>query len=142
MMGIAKKRKIDVVLVWRYDCFAHSTQVLVNALKKFQSLGIDFISYQENIDTTIPTGELIFYVMALLAQFKSFLISQRVKAGMTRAKAQGKHIRSSINFKAATRKIIGLMRERVSMNKISKTLGIAYGTGYNYRSKAGKTDVL
>jgi DNA invertase Pin-like site-specific DNA recombinase len=86
MMATAKKRKIDVVLVWRYDRFARSTQALVNALKEFQSLGIDFISYQENIDTTTPTGELIFHVMASLAQFESSLISQRVKAGMARPK--------------------------------------------------------
>ena len=58
MMAVAKKRKLDVVLVWRYDRFARSTQALVNAMKEFQSMGIDFISYQENIDTTTPTGEL------------------------------------------------------------------------------------
>ena len=142
MMAAAKKRKIDVVLVWRYDRFARSTQALVNALKEFQSLGIDFISYQENIDTTTPTGELIFHVMASLAQFESSLISQRVKAGMARAKAQGKHIARPPIAKELQAKIIELQREGVSMNKISKTLGIAYGTFYNYRSKAGKTDVL
>ena len=60
--------------------------------QRVQNLGIDFISYQENIDTTTPTGELIFHVMASLAQFESSLISQRVKAGMQRAKAQGKNI--------------------------------------------------
>ena len=142
MMAAAKKRKIDVVLVWRYDRFARSTQALVHALKEFQSLGIDFISYQENIDTTTPTGELIFHVMASLAQFESSLISQRVKAGMARAKAQGKHIARPPIAKQMQEKIIELQREGVSMNKISKTLGIAYGTVYNYRSKAGKTDVL
>jgi DNA invertase Pin-like site-specific DNA recombinase len=52
MLEAAKKRIIDVVLVWRYDRFARSTQALVNALKEFQRLGVDFISYQENIDTT------------------------------------------------------------------------------------------
>ena len=92
MMAAAKKRRLDVVLVWRYDRFARSTQALVNAMKEFQSIGIDFISFQENIDTTTPTGELIFHVMASLAQFESSLISQRVKAGMARAKAQGKLI--------------------------------------------------
>ena len=76
-----------MVLVWRYDCFARSTKALVNALKEFQHLGVDFISYQENIDTTTPTGELIFHVMASLAQFESALISQRGRAGMARAKA-------------------------------------------------------
>jgi DNA invertase Pin-like site-specific DNA recombinase len=135
MMAAAKKRKIDVVLVWRYDRFARSTQALVNALKEFQSLGIDFISYQENIDTTTPTGELIFHVMASLAQFESSLISQRVKAGMARAKAQGKHIARPPITKELQAKIIELQREGLSMNKISKTLGIAYGTVYNYRLK-------
>ena len=141
MMAAAKKRKIDVVLVWRYDRFARSTQALVNALKEFQSLGIDFISYQENIDTTTPTGELIFHVMASLAQFESSLISQRVKAGMARAKAQGKHIARPPISKQMQEKIIELQRQGVSMNKISKTLGIAYGTVYNYRSKMSKTEV-
>jgi DNA invertase Pin-like site-specific DNA recombinase len=141
MMAAAKKRKIDVVLVWRYDRFARSTQALVNALKEFQSLSIDFISYQENIDTTTPTGELIFHVMASLAQFESSLISQRVKAGMARAKAQGKHIARPPISKQMQEKIIELQREGVSMNKISKTLGIAYGTVYNYRSKMSKTEV-
>jgi DNA invertase Pin-like site-specific DNA recombinase len=88
----ARTRQIDVVLVWRYDRFARSTQALVNALKEFQHLGVDFISYQENIDTTTPQGELIFTVMASLAQFESALISERVKAGMARAKAQGRRI--------------------------------------------------
>ena len=84
----AKKKKLDVVLVWRYDRFARSTQALVNAMKEFQSMRIDFISYHQNIDTTTSTGELIFHMMASLAQFESSLISQ--KAGI--AKAQGKRI--------------------------------------------------
>lgn len=56
-MMAAKKGQLDAVLVWR---FARSTQALVNALREFQSLSVDFISYQESIDTTTPTGELIF----------------------------------------------------------------------------------
>jgi len=68
--------------------------------------------------------------------------TSRVKAGMARAKAQGKHIARPPIAKQMQEKIIELQREGVSMNKISKTLGIAYGTVYNYRSKAGKTDVL
>ena len=141
MMAAAKKRKIDVVLVWRCDRFARSTQALVNSLKEFQSLGIDFISYQENIDITTPTGELIFHVMASLAQFESSLISQRVKAGMARAKAQGKHIARPRIAKHLQQKIVDLQQAGLSLNKISKVLGIAYGTVYNYQlKKQGVTD--
>lgn len=92
MLEAARKRQLDVVLVWRYDRFARSTQALVQAVKEFQGLGVDFISYQENIDTTTPQGEMIFTVMASLAQFESALISERVEAGMARSKAQGKRI--------------------------------------------------
>lgn len=55
----ARRREIDVVLVWRYDRFARSTRALVNALKKFETLGVDFISCQEQIDTTTPQGEMV-----------------------------------------------------------------------------------
>ncbi|MBC6700265.1 recombinase family protein [Hymenobacter puniceus] len=132
MMAAAKKRQIDIVLVWRYDRFARSTQALVNALKEFQSLGVDFISYQENIDTTTPTGELIFHVMASLAQFESALISQRVRAGMARAKAQGKAISRPTLPLDQQQKIAQLHAAGVSMNQISKQTAIAYGTVYKY----------
>lgn len=135
MMDAAKKRKLDVVLVWRYDRFARSTQALVNALKEFQSLGVDFISYQENIDTTTPTGELIFHVMASLAQFESSLISQRVKAGMQRAKAQGKNISRPKLPKHKLNEILELQKQGLSMNQISIRSGVAYGTVYNYLKK-------
>jgi DNA invertase Pin-like site-specific DNA recombinase len=92
LLEVARKQQVDVVLVWRYDRFARSTQALVHALNEFHSLGVDFISYQEHIDTTTPQGEMIFTVMASLAQFERALISERVKAGMARAKAQGKRI--------------------------------------------------
>ena len=136
MLEATRKRRIDVVLVWRYDRFARSTQALVNALKEFQKLGVDFISYQENIDTTTPTGELIFQVMASLAQFESSLISQRVKAGMARAKAQGKHIARPPIPAAQQKQIIALYEQGLPINQISKQLGIAYGTFYNYAQKS------
>ena len=135
MMEAVKKRKVDVVLVWRYDRFARSTQALVNAMKEFQSLGIDFISYQENIDTTTPTGELIFHVMASLAQFESSLISQRVKAGMARAKAQGKQISRPRLPQTKLHQILELQKTGLSMNQISIRSGVAYGTVYNYLAK-------
>lgn len=135
MMEAAKKRKIDVILVWRYDRFARSTQALVNALKEFRNLGIDFISYQENIDTTTPTGELIFHVMASLAQFESSLISERVKAGMQRAKAQGKNISRPKLALSKLKQIRALRQEGLSMNQVSIRSGVAYGTVYNYLAK-------
>lgn len=132
LLSLVRKRKVDVVLVWRYDRFARSTQALVNALKEFQSLGVDFISYQENIDTTTPQGEMVFHIMASLAQFESALISERVKAGMARAKAQGKKVSRPTLSASVQQQIKDLHDQRVSINQISKQLGIGYGTAWNY----------
>lgn len=132
MLNLVRKRQIEVVLVWRYDRFARSTQALVNALNEFRSLGVDFISYQENIDTTTPQGELIFSIMASLAQFESALISERVKAGMARAKSQGKQIsRPRLNGRVQ-QKIKELYEDKISIKQISKQLGISYGSAWNY----------
>ena len=135
MLDKVRKRQIDVVLVWRYDRFARSTQALVNALNEFRTLNVDFISYQENIDTTTPQGELIFSIMASLAQFESALISQRVKAGMARAKAQGKRISRPTLSKAMQQKIETLHKQNRSINYIHKKLGIGYGSAWNYVQK-------
>jgi len=132
LLQAARRREVDVVLVWRYDRFARSTQALVNALKEFEALGVDFISHQERIDTTTPQGEMVFGFMASLAQFESALISERVKAGMQRAKEEGKHIgRPSIRTdqQEAIRR---LYENGLSINQIAKRLDIAYGTAWNY----------
>lgn len=132
VLSLVRKRKIDIVLVWRYDRFARSTQALISALNEFKTLGVDFISYQENIDTTTPQGELIFTIMASLAQFESTLISQRVKAGMARAKAEGKRISRPKLSEDIQQQIKDLYEQDISIKQISKQLGISYGSAWNY----------
>jgi len=132
LLAAARKRLLDVVLVWRYDRFARSTQALANALKEFQHLGVDFISYQENIDTTTPQGELIFTVMASLAWFESTRISERVKAGMARAKMQGKPISRPPIPPAEQAQIAELHIQGLSINQIKTQLGISYVTAWKY----------
>ena len=91
MFKAARRREFDVLVVWRYDRFARSLRELVNALAEFESIGVEFISYSEGADTTTPQGRLLFGIMASLAEFERSLIAERVRAGMARAKAQGKH---------------------------------------------------
>ncbi len=134
LLADARRRRLDVVLVWRYDRFARSTVALVNALAEFRSLGVDFVSLQENVDTTTPQGELIFSIMASLAQFESSLISDRVKAGMANARAKGKQIGRARIPKETQEMICGLLAESPtpSIRSISKRLGIGYATTWRY----------
>lgn len=133
LMNDARQRAIDVVIVWRYDRLARSTQALISALKEFQALDVGFISCEEQIDTSTPQGEMVFGFIASIAQFESSLISQRVQAGMQRAQEEGKHVGRPPIPKEKQKEIRRLYTEEdVSINQISKRLDIAYGTAWNY----------
>jgi len=92
LMNDAKKRRFDVVLCWRFDRFARSTKHLILALEEFKNLGVDFVSYQENIDTSSPLGSAIFTIISAVAQLERDIIAERVKAGLRRAKENGKKL--------------------------------------------------
>jgi len=89
LMADCRKRKLDVVLVWKFDRFARSLRHLVTGLEEFKRLGIDFISATEGVDTTLPSGELVFQIFGAIAQFERTLICERVKAGLNEARRKG-----------------------------------------------------
>jgi DNA invertase Pin-like site-specific DNA recombinase len=74
LMADARKRKIDLIIAWRFDRFARSTKHLLLSLEEFRSLGIQFISYQENIDTSSPLGQALFTIISAVAQLEWDLI--------------------------------------------------------------------
>ena len=92
LMEDTRKRRFDAVLVWRFDRFARSTKHLVTALYEFRNLGIDFISYQENIDTSSPLGEAIFTIISAMSKLERDIIAERVKGGLRKARAKGKRL--------------------------------------------------
>ena len=86
-----RKRKFDVVLVWKFDRFARSLRQLVSALELFRKFGIDFVSATEAIDTSLPSGELVFQIFGAIAQFERALIGERVRAGLGEARRNGEN---------------------------------------------------
>lgn len=92
LMGAARKRKIDVVLVWKFDRFARSTKHLVAALEEFRELGVSFVAQEDAIDTTTAAGKLVFVIISAMAEFERSLIRERIYAGLHRARAQGKRL--------------------------------------------------
>ena len=90
LMDDARKRKFDIVLVWKFDRFARSSKQLALALDEFRSLGIEFISFTENIDTSSPLGQAMFTLISAMAQIERDLIVERIKSGMDNAKKNGK----------------------------------------------------
>jgi len=126
LMDDAKKKKFDIVLVWRFDRFARSTKHLVNALYEFRNLGIDFISYQENIDTSSPLGEAIFTIISAMATLERDIIAERVRGGLRKAKANGKKLGRPKN-EVDTDKVIEYRKQNKSIRQIANELNLSKG---------------
>ena len=92
LMVATRNRKIDCVLVWKFDRFARSTSHLLTALEEFNHLGVRFVSVQDQIDTDSPRGRAMFTIIGAMAELESSLISERVTAGMRAAETRGKHL--------------------------------------------------
>ncbi len=92
LMANAHKRRFDVVVVWRFDRFARSVSHLLRALETFKALGVEFVSLSEQVDTSTPTGKMVFTVLGAVAELERSLIAERVKAGIRNARAKGKRI--------------------------------------------------
>ena len=131
LMDDARKRKFNDVLVWRFDRFARSTKHLVNALYEFRNLGIDFISYQENIDTSSPLGEAIFTIISAMSKLERDIIAERVKGGLRKARANGKRL-GRPESEVDTDKIVEYKKQGKSIREIAKEMGI-------HRSKVERT---
>lgn len=123
LMKDARKRRFDVVLVWKFDRFARSLKHLIDSLEEFRALGIDFISYTEGVDTTTPSGQLLFHVVGAVAQFERDLIAERVRAGIAHARAMGKRIgrpRAQVDVNA----VVKLRLQGRSLREIARALDI------------------
>ena len=89
LIADAHKRKFEVIVVWKFDRFARSVSHLLRALENFRALGIEFVSLSEQIDTSTPTGKMIFTVLGAVAELERSLIAERVRAGLRNARAKG-----------------------------------------------------
>jgi DNA invertase Pin-like site-specific DNA recombinase len=127
LMADAHKRRFDVVCVWRFDRFARSVSHLLRALETFKALGIDFVSYSEQMDTSTPAGKMVFTVLGAVAELERSLIVERVRAGLRNARAKGKTL-GRPRVTVDTAKIASLRASGTSWQSITRQLGISAGT--------------
>jgi DNA invertase Pin-like site-specific DNA recombinase len=119
LMDDAGRRSFDCVLVWKCDRFARSLSILVAALQQFSALGIDFISYTQNIDTTTSMGRLFYHVIGSFAEFEREMIVERVRAGLANARAKGKSL-GRPKDRSAELRIIELRKQGLSLREIAQ----------------------
>jgi len=92
MLSGMRRRRFDVVVVWKLDRLARSLKQLLTIGEECRSLGVDLVSLRQNIDTTLPAGRLTFQILGAVAEFERELLRERVKAGMAQARRIGKHV--------------------------------------------------
>jgi DNA invertase Pin-like site-specific DNA recombinase len=138
LMADAHKRRFDVVVVWRFDRFARSVSHLLRALETFNALGIAFVSLSEQMDTTTPTGKMIFTVLGAVAELERSLIVERVKAGLRNARAKGRVLGRPRTVVDANR-IVTLRAKGLSLRAIASELGIGLATLYRASAPRSQT---
>jgi DNA invertase Pin-like site-specific DNA recombinase len=131
----ANRKKFDGIMVWSIDRIGRSLQDLISFLDDVQSKDIDLYIHQQGLDSSTPTGRLMFSLVGSFAEYERTLIKERVRAGMERAKKSGTKSGRAIgrpsNVNDGTKSaVVELHKSGMSMNKICKTLSIGSGTLY------------
>lgn len=127
LMADAHKRLFDCVAVWKFDRFARSVSHLLRALETFKSLGVEFVSYSEAIDTSTPIGKMTLTVLGAVGELERSLIVERTRAGQRNAKLKGKHVgrpRATVN----DAEIRSLLDAGNSMAQVGEMLGVSAAT--------------
>ena len=135
---IDQLRKNDQVVVWKLDRLGRSLRHLVNLVNKFNEMGVQFVSLNDNIDTTTAQGRLMFNLFASFSEFERELISERTKAGLENAGARGRKggrkpgLSKANKQKAWNARYLFQNRPDMSVKDIQIELGISKGTYYRY----------
>ena len=124
MMAEVKARRVDVVVVAAFDRFGRSVRHLVEALDLFHHLNVEFISLREQIDTGSPLGQAVFTIIAAIAQLERSLIVERVRAGLRRARAEGKRL-GRPRLKVDERQLRIVASQKLPVRAAAKALGVS-----------------
>jgi len=124
MMAEVKARRVDVVVVAAFDRFGRSVRHLVEALDLFHHLNVEFISLREQIDTGSPLGQAVFTIIAAIAQLERSLIVERVKAGLRRARAEGKRL-GRPRLQVSEHQLRIVVNQKLPVRAASKLLGVS-----------------
>ena len=131
LLKAASRREIDLIVVWSIDRLGRSLQHLVTVVNDLQALGVGLFIYQQQLDTTTPSGKLCFSMFGAFAEFERNLIRDRVRVGLERAKKNGVKLGRPTNLNDSVRAaIVALRAQDHSIRHIAKQLRVGTGTVY------------
>ena len=124
LMAAARRREIDVVLVWRLDRWGRSLADLVVTLKELSELGVGFVSLTEALDLTTPTGRAMAGLLSVFAEFEHEILRERIRAGLVEARRKGIRLGRPLTAGLHAAEIRKLHRAGVAKAEIARRLQI------------------
>lgn len=124
LMAAVRARRVDLVVCVKLDRLARSVHNLVAMVREFEALGVDLVVLDQAIDTTTPSGRLLFHVLASVAEFERDLIRDRVNAGLRLARSRGVRLgRPPVPVDIA--KLMALRAQGLSLRVIAEVMNIS-----------------
>ncbi len=133
----AVRREFDLVAAWSVDRLGRSLQDLIGFLQELHGAGVELYLHQQALDTTTPSGKAMFQMMGVFAEFERSMISERVKAGLARAKSNGKQLGRPKVSTDQEASILKLRSRGMGMLAIGKELGVGTSTVQRVLSAPG-----
>ncbi|APF04726.1 TPA: helix-turn-helix domain-containing protein [Legionella pneumophila] len=124
LINQAKRRQVDVIIVWKLDRWGRSVNDLFRTLNELNELGVGFISLTEALDLTTATGRAMAGLLAIFAEFEREILRERVKSGIAHARQKGKNHGRPTTIKQYESEINHLFESGLSKSEIAKRLGI------------------
>jgi DNA invertase Pin-like site-specific DNA recombinase len=128
MLKQAQRRRLDVVMAWAIDRLGRSLIDLLSTIQHLEACGVDLYLDQQAIDTTTPSGKLMFQVTGAFAEFERSLIRQRIHAGLKRSVANGKTLGRPLNDPEAVDKARQWLGKGLGINKVARQVGLSNST--------------
>jgi DNA invertase Pin-like site-specific DNA recombinase len=135
MLKDANRRRFDVVMAWSIDRVGRSLIDLLGTIQHLETAGCDLFLDQQNIDTTTPTGRLLFQITGAFAEFERSMIRSRVNAGLARARAQGKRLGRRPLSVDVVERIRQQLATGAGILKTAKALGVGTGTAHRVKKE-------
>jgi DNA invertase Pin-like site-specific DNA recombinase len=135
MLKDAQRHRFDVVMAWAIDRLGRSLLDLLGTIQHLDACGVDLYLDQQQLDTTTPTGKLMFAVTGAFAEFERSLIKQRVHAGLKRAVEAGKTLGRPLKNPEAIDQARAKLREGLGINSVAKAVGLSNSTVARLKSE-------
>ena len=135
MMKAVIRGEVDTVAAWSVDRLGRSLQELVAILNDLRARAVDLYLHQQGLDTATPSGRAMYQMLGVFAEFERAIITERIQAGLARARAQGKRLSRPLTPEQVQARIKELRAKGMSLRRIAEKAGVSKSTAANYVKK-------